>query len=133
LTDVANFFQGGTLLKSEPHPDSGKSGITSSGLHVFQLVEGRVGPEAQKANMTLNACTSRDSSGLCNAPVPPVTPYIWSYPLFDAKGLYTINTQIFPTYYVYESGKLVNKIPQSALETFIKKDATSQVQAKDIK
>jgi hypothetical protein len=54
------------------------------------------------------------------------------FKLIDAQGGYTINTQTFPTYYVYENGKRVNKIPQSPLEQFISKDATSQIRAKDI-
>jgi hypothetical protein len=100
-----------------------------------QLAEGRVGADAQAVNMTLNACTSTNFAGFCNAPVPPVTPYIWSFPLFDATGAYTVNTQIFPTYYVYEEGKLVNKIPQTALENFIKLNAAppaGQIFKKDI-
>lgn len=133
FTRLGNFFAGGTLLKPEPHPDNGQWGITPSKSHFFQLAEGRVGLEAQKVYMTLNACTSKDAiTGFCNAPVPPVTPYIWSFPLFDAQGRYTVNTQIFPTYYVYEEGKLVNKIPQTALENFIKMNATSQIKATDI-
>ena len=130
---LGNVLTLGGLLNPEPHPDNGKKGTTADQLHVFQLAEGRVGTHAQGVNMTLNSCTSTDANGLCNAPIPPVTPYIWSYPLFDAQGNYTINTQIFPTYSIYENGKLVNKIPQAALEDFIKLNATSQVKASDIK
>ena len=88
--------------------------------------------------MTLNWCTTRNSVGLCNVPIPPVTAYIWAYPVFDTQGNYTVNTQIFPTYYVYENGKLVDKTshPQAALENFIQLQATSpngQVKAADIK
>jgi hypothetical protein len=120
--------------KPEAHPDNGKNGVTPSGLKVFQIAEGRVGPGGQAVNMTLNSCTSTDpQSGHCNAPVPPVTPYIWSVPLLDLQNQYTVNTQIFPTYYVYENGKIVKKIPQSALEDFIKLNATSQIKVSDIK
>jgi hypothetical protein len=131
LVGIGDFFLG--LLKSEAHPDNGKYGITPDKLHAFQLAEGRVGAEAQAVNMTLNSCTSRDKDGQCNAPVPPVTPYIWAFPLFDSKGNYTFNTQIFPTYYIYEDGRLVTKKPQVVLEDFIKLNATSQVKASDIK
>ena len=87
--------------------------------------------EAQ-VSMTVNACTSTNLLGLCNAPIPPVTPYIWSFPLIDATGQYTISTQVFPSYYVYENGKLVSTRPQAALETFLRLNATSQISAKDI-
>jgi hypothetical protein len=60
--------------------------------------------------MTLNSCTSRDADGDCNAPVDPVTPYIWNYPLFDAKGQYVVNNQIFPTYDIYENGKRISDV-----------------------
>jgi len=43
------------------------------------------------------------------------------------------NCSASPTYYIYEEGKLVKKIPQTALENFIKMNvANSQVLAKDI-
>ncbi|MGH9566859.1 MAG: hypothetical protein ACRD4I_12795, partial [Candidatus Angelobacter sp.] len=136
LSTVANFFVGGGLFKPEPHPDNGKRGVTQDRLHAFQLAEGRVGPEAQAVNMTLNACFSIDTStGLCNSPVPPATPYIWSYPLIDYRGAYTVKTQIFPTYYVYENGRLVDKTSfvQQAVEDFIKLNSDSQMKATDIK
>jgi hypothetical protein len=135
LISVGVAVTGGTLLKSEPHSDNGMSGITPSKLHVFQLLEGRIGPEGQAINMTLNGCTSKNILGFCNAPIPPVTPYIWSYPLIDATGQYTIGSQIFPTYYVYENGKLqpTKGHPQSDLETFIGKNAAnSEKRAQDI-
>jgi hypothetical protein len=130
FTTVANLLWG--VLKPEAHSDNGKNGVTPNQLHVFQLNEGRVGKDAQAVNMTLNACTSTDAAGMCNAPISPVTPYIWSYPLFNSQGQYSVNTQIFPTYYVYENGSLVSKIPQSALETFIGLNSSSQVQANGI-
>jgi Glucodextranase, domain B len=122
----------GFLLTPEPHPDNGAKGITGSRLHAFQLNEGRVGASGQAVNMTLNACTSANDAGLCNAPSSPTVPYIWSFPLFDFQAQYTVGHQIFPTYYIYESGKLVNKIGQSALEDFIKLNSRSQVKVSDI-
>jgi hypothetical protein len=92
----------------------------------------RVGQDGQAANRTLNWCTSKDQNGSCNDPIPPVTAYIWGYPLFDAQGNYTVNTQIFPRYYIYENGNRVETLPQTALENFTKLDATSQVKAADI-
>lgn len=135
ITTLANYIAfGGKLLKSEGHPDNGKSGVTPGRLLAFYLVEGRVGPEAQAANRTINACFSKDAStGFCNDPVPPVTPYIWALTKFDAAGQYTVDHQIFPTYYIYENGKLVTKIPQSDLEVFIGLNAQSQVKASDVK
>ncbi len=130
LVKTLDFLLG--VLKPDPHPDNGKYGATANHLHAFQLAEGRVGSDGQAVNRTLNWCTSRDASGSCNSPVQSSTPYIWEYPLFDAQGNYTLQTQIFPTYYIYENGKLVTKRPQSALETFVSLDAQSQVKANDI-
>jgi hypothetical protein len=121
------------LLKAETHPDNGKHAITPSGLHLFQLSEGRLGPEGQVINMTLNSCTSQDRSGHCNAPASPTTAYIFNFPVFDASGNYTVNTQIFPSYYVYEDRKLVQKIPQHPPDDFIKLNSSSQVKASEIK
>jgi hypothetical protein len=123
-------------LAPQAHPDNGTDGTTPDQLHVFQLAEGRVGTFAQAANMTLNWCTTKNMLGICTTPVPPVTPYIWAYPVFDTQGNYTMNTQIFPTYSIYEDGKLVNTIPQTYQENFIQLQATSpngQVKAADIK
>ncbi len=122
----------GFLLTPELHPDNGAKGITASKLHAFQLNEGRVGSAGQAVNMTLNACSSKDAAGLCNAPSSPTVPYIWSFPLFDFQGQYTVGHQIFPSYYVYENGKLVNRIGQSALEEFIKLNSSSQMKRTDI-
>jgi len=137
FTSLANYIAfGGKLLKPEAHPDSGKNGVAPGRLHAFNIVEARVGPEAQAANRTLNACLTRDgTTGFCNNPVPPVTPYIWAITEFDYLGQYTVGTQIFPTYYVYEDGKLVpsKTITQSDVEQFIKLDAQSQIKASDIK
>ncbi len=127
-----SIFTPSSKLVSEAHPDNGKRGITGSALHAFQLVEARVGPDGQAVNMTINRCTSTNSVGLCNAPPSPTVPYIWSFPLFDFQGQYTVGHQIFPTYYIYENGKLVNKIAQSPVEEFIKFDSSSQVHASDI-
>ena len=82
--------------------------------------------------MTLNACTSTDIFDLCNAPAAPTVPWIYSVVLYDALGNYTVQHQIFPTYSIYENGKQVQTIPQSALETFIKLNGTSQIRASDL-
>jgi len=127
-----SIFTPASKLVSEAHSDNGKKGITVAGLHVFQLNEGRVGKDGQSVNMTVNYCTSTDAAGLCNAPSSPTVPYIWSFPLFDFQAQYTVGHQIFPTYYIYENGKLVNKIAQSPLEEFIKLNSSSQIHASDI-
>jgi hypothetical protein len=49
-----------------------------------------------------------------------------------AQGNYTINTQIFPAYSIYEYGKLVRTITQGPLETFIQLNQSSQVTASGI-
>ncbi|HEY1527943.1 MAG TPA: hypothetical protein VGH51_17055 [Candidatus Angelobacter sp.] len=136
FTSLANFVKfGGKLFTPEAHPDNDQKGVASGRLHAFHLAEGRVGPEAQAANRTLNACTSTDTRGFCSNPVSPVTAYIWSTTEFYYQGQYTVDTQIFPTYYIYEDGTLLpsKTKTQSAVETFIKLDSQSQVKASDIK
>jgi hypothetical protein len=133
LTPIGNLLAGGKLHKPEAHPDNAKRGVTPDRLHVFQLAEGRLGSEGQAVNRTLNSCTSFNILGNCSDPVPPATPYIWSYPLIDSRGQYSVNTQIFPTYYIYENGVLVKKIPQQPVENFTHLNASSQVKASDIK
>jgi hypothetical protein len=131
VTTAFNFIL--NFEKAEAHPDNGKNGVTPSGLKVFQIAEGRIGPLGQRVNMTLNSCTSTNPvNGQCNASVPPVTPYIWGVPLLDLLNQYTVNTQIFPTFYIYENGKVVKKNRQSALEDFIRLNATSQIKVSDI-
>jgi hypothetical protein len=80
---------------------------------------------------------ARHPAGISNpkkaASAAPTMPYIWSFPLFDWRAQYTVEHQIFSTYYIYENGKLVNKIPQAAVETFIKLRSTSQINAAEIK
>jgi hypothetical protein len=46
---------------------------------------------------------------------------------FDAGGdLLPLDHQIFPTYYAYVNGMLVQQFPQDDLETFLSLDSTSQ-------
>lgn len=132
IDSCASFFTPRALLAPEVHPDNGRKGVTSSKLNLYQLNEGRVGTVGQRANMTLNACTSVSLSGKCNAPYSPTVPWIFSLVKFDAKGNYTLQEQIFPTYSVYEDGKLVNTIRQHALEDFIRLNSSSQIKAGDI-
>jgi hypothetical protein len=130
-------FTPSSSLRTEEHPDNGKYGITLSKTHFFHLTEGRLGREAQKINMTINGCTSTTFSPLlgttvCNAPPGPTVAYIFSYPLFDTNRGYTINNQIFPSYFIYENGKRVNKIIQHPVEDFIKLNSGSQIKANGI-
>ena len=59
-------------------------------------------------------------------------PWIYSVILFDAHGNYSVRNQIFPTYSIYENGKLVQTITQSALENYIKLNSNSQIQPSDL-
>ncbi len=121
-----------SFLTPEAHPDNAAKGITSSKLYAFQLNEGRVGSKGQNINMTLNACTSTDTFGLCNAPAAPTVPWIYSVILYDVNGKYSVDHQIFPTYSIYEDRKLIQTIHQSALESFIKLNSSSQIQPGDL-
>ena len=113
------------------HPDNGAHSVTNNQLHAFQLAEGRIGSNGQAVNRTLNWC---NSSNCASIPASPTTPYVWAYPLFDAQGNYTMQIQIFPTYYIYENGNLVTAktITQAPQETFIQLDQSSQVTAATI-
>jgi uncharacterized protein (TIGR03437 family) len=136
FTTLANYVAfGGKLLKAETYPDNNKSGVAVGRLHAFHLAEGRVGPEAQAANRTLNACANRAAgTGFCTDPAPPTTPWIWAITKFDSQGQYTVDNQIFPTYYIYENGTLVKKIAQQPVESFIGLNAaTSEVKVSDIR
>jgi glucodextranase-like protein len=87
------------------HPSNGSNGITSSGTGVYQLAEGRLGTAGQRVNKTINGTT---------------TPWIWSVIRFDASGNPdTSDHSIFPTFYVYKDGSLINTYPQSAPSAFI--------------
>jgi hypothetical protein len=96
------------------------------------MAEGRIGDEGQRVNFTLNWCTNTllpcSMDGYQN-----VTPWIWSVVRFDTSGGKGVpDHQIFPTYYVYENGKLVSAFAQSDLATFTKLDGSSQISAKSI-
>jgi hypothetical protein len=119
-------------LKSEPHPDNGKKGLTAAKLTVFHLNEGRVGSDGQKINMTINYCTQLNAFDLCVGDTSATVPYIYSVIQFDSTGNYTIDHQIFPMYSIYENGKLVNVDHQHPLEEFIKLNSNSQIKASEI-
>jgi hypothetical protein len=121
-----------SFLKPEAHSDNGAKGVTSSMRYAFQLNEGRVSGKGQAVNMTLNACTSTNALGLCNAPAGLTVPWIYAVILYDAGGKYTVNHQIFPTYSIYEKGKQVQTLHQSALEDFIKLNSSSQIRISDL-
>jgi hypothetical protein len=131
------------LLSAEKHPDNGHRGITPDGLHLYQLNEARVGPKMQNANMTLNACTSTDSEGLCNANSSLATPWVWNYPLVDSNGSVlqpgastptNVKTQMFPTQYIYIDGTLVERRFQGNLESFIGLNSSNtELKESDIK
>jgi hypothetical protein len=98
----------------EVHPSNWADGLTNSQTGVYQLSEGRLGPEGQTVNRTINGHS---------------TPWIWSVIRFDLKGNLSpsdIDHQIFPTYYVYADGQLIHQYPQSPAAVFIALDDTSQ-------
>ena len=84
---------------------NGFNGVGSSGTDVYQLAEGRLGSKGQAVNKTINGTT---------------TPWIWSVIRFDISGNPdTSDHSIFPTFYVYKDGTLINTYPQSAPSAFI--------------
>ena len=101
------------LNSGEVNVSNGGKGPSASATGVFQLNEGRLGTLGQEVNLTLNGHS---------------TPWIWSVIEFDTHGqlILPANTQIFPTYFIYQDGQLVNVINQSDIETFISLDETSQ-------
>ncbi len=108
----------------EDHPQfNGANGITTSGTGVFQLNEGRIGFAGQAVDRTLNAC---QDFNCINITIGPPTPWIWSVIKFDAQGNRTpVESQIFPTYFVYENGVKVAESIQSDPEVFIGKDSSN--------
>ena len=64
----------------------------------------------------------------------PRFPWIWNVPLFDSRGGYSVKTQIFPSYYIYENGSLVKKVAQHPDEDFIQLNSSNtEIKAADIK
>jgi hypothetical protein len=100
---------------------------SSSGL-AYQLVEGRIGTYGQEANTYLN---HPEDIGFPSYSL--ATPYIWAAVEFDsngnlvpfAQGTSQNNLQIFPTYWIYQFGSLVQSTTQAALGQFIPLDSTS--------
>jgi len=123
------------MLKSDPHPDNNAQGVAPGRLTAFHLSEARIGLDGQTVNRTLNHCLILNAIGLCADPVPSVTPWIWAITKLDYAGQYTLDTQIFPTYYVYEDGTRIpsKTVFQGALELFISLNAESQRKASDIR
>jgi hypothetical protein len=97
----------GPSADGEAHPNNGANGFTTSGAGLYQLAEGRLGSLGQKVNKTLNGGT---------------TPWIWSVIRFNMQAELdpsAIDHAIFPTYYLYEDGKLIATFPQANHELFI--------------
>lgn len=121
-------------VSGETHPENGSNGLTNSQSGVFQLAEGRLGSLGQAVDLTLNNCDSL--LGIClnhPAEIGDTTPWIWSVIRFDLNGDRSpIDHQIFPTYFVYEDGDLVEQFPQANAETFIALDDTSQRRVSEI-
>lgn len=118
----------------QTHPENGAKGLTNSQSGVFQLAEGRLGTLGQAVDLTLNDCDSFLGQCLNHpAEIGKTTPWIWSVIRFDLDGNRgPIDHQIFPTYYVYEDGELVEQFPQSDAEVFIALDETSQRHVSEI-
>lgn len=125
IGDTFDPCKGWVPFAGEAHPlANGKQAVSASGA-LFQLNEGRIGPGGQAVNRTLNACSQFD----CEHILPgPTTPWIWSTIRFDSEGNLTapLDHQIFPTYYVYEEGRLKTIFPQDEPEVFILRNASSQ-------
>jgi hypothetical protein len=110
---------------SEPHPQDGLKAITPARDLMYQLNEGRLGPDGQAANYFLNGLPSHNWT--------TVTPFVWAVIQFDAHGKMRplqsgdnfSNIQIFNTFQVYKGLTGLPSIPQSPHETFISLDATS--------
>jgi Glucodextranase, domain B/Carboxypeptidase regulatory-like domain len=104
----------------EVHPSNGSDGLTPAQTGAYQLNEGRIGSDGQTINQTINGHS---------------TPWIWNVVRFDLAGNLQpadIDHQIFPTYYVYADGQLINVYPQAPSATFIAFDASSQRLPSDV-
>lgn len=104
-------------LSGEAHPSNGASGVVF-GRTVYQLTEGRIGSAGQAVSETINGRK---------------VPWIWSVIKFDKSGFPDATDHaVFPTYYVYKNGQLIQIFPQGALSTFVLKDDTYQRQPWEI-
>lgn len=98
-------------VSGEAHPFNGSRGVIF-GARIYQLNEGRIGGTGQAVNGTINGRT---------------TPWIWSVIKFDRSGFPDASdVAIFPTYYVYKNGRLIQTFPQHPLSEFILNDETYQ-------
>jgi hypothetical protein len=94
-------------MAGDAHQDNGKKGITHSAA--FQLGAGRLGK------------TGRTVFGTVNLSAPDSVPWIWSLINVEGDGSLRVKNQIFPTYFVYEDGKLVQTVPQETFERFVQR------------
>ena len=113
-------------VASEAGLHNGLKGSSTGQRWVYQVAEARIGSVGQAVNTYLNRPMQ---SGIAN--YRSVTPFIWSSIQFNQDGSLQpffpqINIQMFPTYYVYRNGVLVQKFDQDPnLQMFIGLNATS--------
>ena len=122
----------GDLLSSpDKHPFNGKFFPPDPPQRGFQINQGRLGSVGQLVSELINDRT---------------VPWVFSVICFDSAGslvacessaerfpcpggsprLHKIDHQIFPTYWVYENGDLVDRYPECSPESFIELDETAQ-------
>jgi len=90
----------------EAHPENGR--IIWDGSRTVQalLVEARIGKHAQQVERTID-------------PKGPGTPWIWSLIGFDTAGTARVDSQMFPTYWVFRDGILCGRHDQVDLARFV--------------
>src|SRR5260370_10532153 len=115
---------------AQAHLQNGISGFgptPGTAAYAFQLNEARFSPVAQQVNAYLSHPNDDGSNYLI------ATPFLWSVIQLDHNVHFipltplapTSTTQVFPTYYVYQNGNLVQMIPQGQILTFTSLDWTS--------
>lgn len=118
-------------VDAQPHDDHGKRNKTPAETSVFQINEGRLGPDGLAVDRTINACNQQHCQGI---PSGPTTPWIWNVIKFDLNGnfMQPLDSQMFPSYTIYVDKQFASEIPQSDAEAFISLDQTSQRVLSDI-
>jgi hypothetical protein len=93
--------------------------------HITQISEGRIGRMGREVQKILTGSTRRADD---------IVPWIYSAVSFNRNAVLSLQTQAFPTYFVYIDGRLDRNrtVKQGKYADFVSRDATSQFSANGI-
>jgi hypothetical protein len=103
----------------EAHPENNRADWNSAHTMYNLINEARIGSEAQYLDHIID-------------PTGPGVPWIWSVIGFDKTGLPGLNTQIFPTYWIYRDGVRCGGRTQKDLARFVTNNLASELKRSDL-